>query len=61
MTENETQPENQAAGTPGSTEANPIPVECPTCGHHFLHNLGHKFKEAGESIGNALGEAKFGG
>lgn len=34
-------------------------VECPKCGHKW-HRVKEKLKEAGESIGNAIGEAKFG-
>lgn len=35
-------------------------VKCPKCGHTFLHKIGEELKEAGEALGNAIGEAKFG-
>ena len=49
-----------------------VPAECPMCKHKFLHNTGIAFikaihavkTEAGKAadgLGNAVGEAKFGG
>jgi hypothetical protein len=38
-----------------------VEVECPKCGHKFLHKLEDVLKAAGEDLGNAIGEAKFGG
>lgn len=44
-----------------STPANPVEVECPKCGHKFWHKVGDALKKAAEGLGNAIGEAKFGG
>jgi hypothetical protein len=33
---------------------------CPKCGHSWWHRIADSLKRAGESIGNAIGEAKFG-
>lgn len=38
-----------------------VEVECPKCGHKFWHNVKDGFKKAVDSLGNAIGEAKFGG
>lgn len=43
------------------TEATPVEVECPKCGHKFWHKLKGHLKDALNGLGNALGEAKFGG
>lgn len=60
--------EEQAKGDPKATGDTKIPVECPKCGHKFTHFLGrvakkieHEAKVAGEGLGNAVGEVKFGG
>lgn len=44
-----------------STPANPVEVECPKCKHKFWHKIKEGAKEALEGLGNAIGEAKFGG
>lgn len=38
-----------------------VPVECPKCHHKFFHNIKDALKDAAEGLGNAIGEAKFGG
>src|SRR5882762_5229510 len=42
------------------TEATPVEVECPKCGHKFWHKLKGHLKDALDGLGNAIGEAKFG-
>jgi len=39
----------------------PHEATCPNCGHKFLHKIHEGFKETAESLGNAIGEAAFGG
>jgi len=34
---------------------------CPKCGFKFWHKVKEVLKGAGESLGNAIGEAEFGG
>jgi hypothetical protein len=34
---------------------------CPKCGFKFWHKIKDVLKQAGESLGDAIGEAKFGG
>lgn len=36
-------------------------AECPKCHHHFWHKVGAALGKAAEGLGNAIGEAKFGG
>jgi hypothetical protein len=42
-----------------------VETECPKCGHKFWHKIGRTIKHASgeitEALGNAIGEAKFGG
>lgn len=33
---------------------------CPKCGHKFMHKILEGVRKAGEAVGNAIGEAKFG-
>lgn len=35
--------------------------ECPKCHHRFWHKIGHALGKAAEGLGDAIGEAKFGG
>lgn len=37
-----------------------VEVTCPHCGKKFWHKVTDILKAAGEAIGNAIGEAKFG-
>jgi hypothetical protein len=39
----------------------PHEATCPKCGHKFFHKIGDELKKACESLGNAIGEAEFGG
>lgn len=36
-------------------------VTCPKCGHTFMHTIKEGLRRAGEALGNAIGDAKFGG
>lgn len=45
---------------PVQVPAQQVKVECPHCKTKFWHKLGEKIKEAAESAGEAIGEAKFG-
>lgn len=51
--ENEKQPE--------ITKPIEVQAECPACKHKFGHKIANVFERAGESLGNAIGESKFGG
>lgn len=42
-------------------EEKKVEVECPKCKHKFWHVVKEKLKEAGELLGEAIGEAEFGG
>jgi hypothetical protein len=42
-------------------EGDEVQVTCPKCGHGFWHKIVTGLKQAGESIGNAIGDAKYGG
>lgn len=48
--------ENKQQAPSGHEEAT-----CPKCGHKFWHKVKQALKDAAEGLGNAIGEAKFGG
>lgn len=47
--------------TAGESQEQPHEATCPKCGHKFFHKIKEELKSAGESLGNAIGEAAFGG
>jgi hypothetical protein len=57
----ERDPAINAADRGCAVDPKPLEVECPKCGHKFFHKIKEALKGAGESLGNAIGEAKFGG
>ena len=70
--QNPGEPVESPANEPGSSEAHEVPAECPMCRHKFFHKIGHAFgglghaikseaEKAGEGLGNAIGDATFGG
>jgi hypothetical protein len=45
----------------GQQDEQPHEATCPKCGHKFFHKIKEALKDAAEGLGNAIGEAKFGG
>jgi DNA-directed RNA polymerase subunit RPC12/RpoP len=43
--------------TQKQSDAQTQEIECPHCKHKFLHKVKEKLAEAGESLGNAIGDA----
>ena len=62
--ENEMGDSVEISSTTGPKETDEVPhiaTCCPKCGHKFWHKIGDGIKAAVANLGNAIGEAKFGG